>query len=313
VAVYREKQGRTATDVSFNSLTQLQGLRVNVGTPGSGVPNLMNQLLASNKIDLSALTVSELEQTPATVAFLEGKLDAIVFASAPESLMVQMLLQTPGVGLMDFPQSEAYSRRFAFLSPVVLPRGVVDLAANVPPQDVRLVAPTTALITRKETHPALLQLFVQAGNQLHSSAGWFRRAREFPNLSANELPIAAEAVRSIKDDKPFLQRYLPFWVANLVGRMWLALGIIIAVMLPLSRIVPPLYEFRVRSRIFRWYGQLRDIENRIENGSDNSALQEELNNLEIRAEKISVPLSYADELYALRSNIHLVRRKFQRL
>lgn len=310
---YRENQERKAANANFNALPQLQGLRVNIGTPGSGVPNLMNKLLASNKVDMSALTVSELEQTPATVAFLEGKLDAIVFASAPESLMVQMLLQTPGVGLMDFPQSEAYSRRFSFLSPVVLPRGVVDLAANVPPQDVRLVAPTTALITRKETHPALLQLFVQAGNQIHSGAGWFRRAREFPNLSANELPIAAEAVRSIKDDKPFLQRYLPFWVANLVGRMWLVLGIIIAVMLPLSRIVPPLYEFRVRSRIFRWYGQLRDIETRIESGSDNSALLEELNHLENRAEKISVPLSYADELYALRNNIHLVRRKFQRV
>ncbi|MFC5519603.1 TAXI family TRAP transporter solute-binding subunit [Polaromonas jejuensis] len=300
---------------SLDALTQLQGLRVNIGTAGSGIPSLMNKLLASNKVDLSTLELSKLEQTPATVDFLEGKLDAIVFASAPESLMVQMLLQTPGVKLMDFPQSEAYARRFAFLSPVVLPRGVVDLAANIPPQDVRLVAPTTALVSRKGTHPALLQLFVQAGNQIHGSAGWFKRAREYPKLENNELPISAEAERGIKSGKPFLQRYLPFWVANLVERMWLVMGIILAIMLPLSRIIPPLYAFRVRSRIFRWYGQLRDIENRIERTSDTpntSALLEELNNLERRAEKISVPLSYTNELYALRSNIHLVRRKLQR-
>ena len=299
---------------SLDSLTQLQGLRVNIGTVGSGIPNLMEKLLSSNKIDLSSLKVSALEQTPATVAFLEGKLDAIVFASAPESLMVQMLLQTPGVGLMDFPQSEAYSRRFAFLSPVVLPRGVVDLAANIPPQDVRLVAPTTALIDRKETHPALLQLFVQAGKQIHGSAGWFRRARDYPNLANNELPIAAEAERSINNDKPFLQRYLPFWVANLVERMWLVMGIILAIMLPLSRIVPPLYAFRVRSRIFRGYAQLRDIEARIENTGDgvkSGVLLNELNSLERRAEKITVPLSYTNELYALRANIQLVRRKLQ--
>lgn len=299
---------------SLDSLTQLQGLRVNTGTVGSGIPNLMEKLLSSNKIDLSSLKVSALEQTPATVAFLEGKLDAIVFASAPESLMVQMLLQTPGVGLMDFPQSEAYSRRFAFLSPVVLPRGVVDLAANIPPQDVRLVAPTTALIDRKETHPALLQLFVQAGKQIHGGAGWFRRARDYPNLANNELPIAAEAERSIHNDKPFLQRYLPFWVANLVERMWLVMGIILAIMLPLSRIVPPLYAFRVRSRIFRGYAQLRDIEARIENTGDgvkSGVLLNELNSLERRAEKITVPLSYTNELYALRANIQLVRRKLQ--
>ena len=318
---YREASvKRTAGAGTLNALPQLRGLRVNIGTAGSGIPSLMSKLLESNKVDAASLKISELEQTPATMAFLEGTLDAIVFASAPESLMVQMLLQTPGIRLMDFPQSEAYSRRFAFLSPVVLPRGVVDLAANIPPQDVRLVAPTTALINHKGTHPALLQLFVQAGNQIHGSAGWFKRAREYPNLANNELPISAEAERGIKNDKPFLQRYLPFWVANLVERMWLVMGVILALLLPLSRIVPPLYAFRVRSRIFRWYGQLRDIENRIEstgdtvgNTTNNSALQEELNRLESRAEKISVPLSYTDELYALRSNIHLVRKKLQRL
>ena len=300
---------------SLNALTQLQGLRVNLGTAGSGIPSLMHKLLASNNIELSSLKTFQLEQTEATVAFLEGRLDAIVFASAPESLMVQMLLQTPGVGLMDFPQSEAYSRRFAFLSPALLPRGVVDLAANIPPVDVRLVAPTTALVNRKATHPALLQLFVQAGKQIHGGAGWFRRARDYPSLANNELPIAAEAERSLRGDKPFLQRYLPFWVANLVERMWLVMGIILAIMLPLSRIIPPLYAFRVRSRIFRWYAQLRDIENRIDQTpgqTTSQALLDELSSLEQRAEKIAVPLSYTDELYALRGNIGLVRRKLQK-
>jgi TRAP-type uncharacterized transport system substrate-binding protein len=297
----------------LGSLTQLQGLRINHGTPGSGVPSLMDKLFESNRIEPASMKISNLDQTPATVAFLGGELDAIVFASAPESLMVQMLLQTPGVKLMNFTQSEAYSKRFAFLSTARLPQGVVDLAGNIPPEDVSLVATTTSLIARSTTHPALVQLFAQAGNVIHSPAGWFKSAREFPNRDNNELPISKEAERAIKNDAPLLQRYLPFWVANLVERMWLAMGIIIAVMLPLSRIVPPLYEFRVRSRIFRWYGRLRDIENRIEDTHDRGALLDELNALESRAEKISVPLSYTDELYALRSNIHLVRKKLQRL
>ena len=309
---YREESARQVTaTATLTTLTQLQGLRVNMGTAGSGVPSLMTKLLDSNRIDPSTLKISKLEQTPATVAFLGGELDAIVFASAPESLMVQMLLQTPGVNLMNFAQSEAYSRRFAFLTPSLLPRGVVDLAGNIPPQDVRLVAPTTALITRNTTHPALLQLFAQAGNDIHGSAGWFKRAREYPNIENNELPIAKEAERAIKAGAPMLQRYLNFWVANLVERMWLVMGIIIAILLPLSRIVPPLYAFRVRSRIFRWYGQLRNIENRID-FEDNRALLQELNQLETRAEKITVPLSYTDELYALRNNIHLVRKKLLR-
>ena len=303
-----QKKGGHPTQL--DTLPQLQGLRVNVGTVGSGVPTLMEKLLEANGMAPGDLKLSQLGQTEATVKFLAHELDVLVFASAPESLMVQMLLQTPGVALMDFPQHEAYSRRFAFLSPVTLPRGVVDLAHDVPPEDVRLLAPTTALLARSDTHPALLQLFAQAGQRLHSGAGWFNRAREFPNTRHSELPIAAEADRAINEPVPLLQRYLPFWLANLIARMWLVLGILLAALLPLSRIVPPLYQFRVRSRVFRWYGKLRDIENEMETGHTTSeSLRQELDRLEAQVEKINVPLSYADELYALRNHIQLVRRK----
>jgi TRAP transporter TAXI family solute receptor len=302
----------TTPPQTLESLTQLQGLRVNVGTPGSGVPSLIKKLLDRNHIALASLTLSEMEQTPATVALLAAELDAIVFASAPETNLVQMLLQTPGIKLMDFAQSEAYSRRFSFLSPAVLPRGVVDLAADVPHKNVHLIAPTTTLLTRAETHPALLQLFSLAGNSIHGSAGWFKRTREYPNVKNNELPLAQEAERSIQGGTPLLQRYLPFWVANLIERMWLAMGIILAVLLPLSRVIPPLYAFRVRSRIFKWYAQLREIESRAKGSQDTRALITELDQMDRHAEKISVPLSYTDELYALRTNIQLVRKTLQR-
>jgi hypothetical protein len=270
----------------------------------------MGKLFEVNHIDDGSISLSRLEQTPATVAFLNGELDALVFASAPESLMVQMLLQTPGVKLMDFAQSEAYSRRFAFLTPVTLPRGVVDLASDVPPRDVRLVASTTTLIARDRVHPAVLQLFSQASLELHSQAGWFSRAHEFPNAANTEFPLSREAERTIRTGIPLMQRYLPYSYANLMERMWLALGIIIAVLLPLSRIVPPLYEFRIRSRVFRWYGQLREIEDRAANSGESAQeLVDELNLLETRVGKITVPLSYADELYALRNHIELVRKK----
>lgn len=297
------------------SLPELKGWRVNVGTAGSGVPRLFGTLLDVNRVDRQQLQLSELEQTPATVAFLEGQIDAVVFASAPESLMVQMLLQSPGIRLMDFAQSEAYARRFGYLTPVVMPQGVVDLSQNVPDRDMRLVASTTSLLASAKTHPAILQLFAQTATSLHGGASWFNRAREYPSLDHSEVPLSPEAVRAIRNGPPFLQRYLPFWLANLVERMWLAMGLIIALALPLSRIIPPLYTFRIRSRVFRWYAQLRDIEQRHEcaEGAGNlQQLLDELADMEARVEKVVVPLSYTDELYALRGNIALVRRKLQR-
>lgn len=308
---YRTQAARKVTpDATLRMLTDLKGLRVNVGTAGSGVPSLMGKLFDINRIADNTLVLSQLAQTPATMAFLNGNLDALVFASAPESPMVQMLLQTPGVKLMDFSQSEAYSRRLTFLTPVTLPRGVVDLASDLPARDVHLVAPTTTLIASSRVHPAILQLFSQAALAMHSPAGWFSRAGEFPNAAHTEFALSQEAERTMRNGIPLLQRYLPFSYANLVERMWLALGIIIAVLLPLSRIVPPLYEFRIRSRVFRWYGQLREIEDRAtSNAQVISALIGELRQLELRVGKITIPLSYADELYALRNHIELVRKK----
>jgi hypothetical protein len=307
---YREEAVKNLAGGALGSLAQLQELRVNIGARGSGAPGIMRRLLEANNLDVAKLKVTRLDQTAATVGFLGGELDAIVFASAPESHMVQMLLQTPGVKLMDFTHSDAYSRRFPFLTPVVLPRGIVDLARDLPPQDVRLVATTTSLLAREGTHPALLQLFAQAERDLHSPAGWFNRAGSFPNIEHSEYPVSREAERTIRSGQPFLQRWLPFWFANLIERMWLALGIILAVLLPLSRIVPPLYQFRIRSRVFRWYGQLREIENRLQaEPKEAGAVVRELDELDNRVGRITVPLSYADELYALRNNIDVVRRK----
>lgn len=310
---YREDAARSrSVDGRLGALTELAGLRVNVGTEGSGVPALMAQLFALNHLEASQLTLSHLPQTPATVAFLDGTLDALVFASAPEAPMVQMLLQTPGVRLMDFAQSAAYARRLPFLTPVVLPRGVVDLAADVPPQDVRLVAVTTTLLAREETHPALLQLFTLAARTLHGGAGWFNAAREYPNLAHTPWPIAREAERTLQGGAPLLQRYLPFAWANLVERMWLALGLILAIVLPLSRVLPPLYDLRIRSRVFRWYGRLRELEHAVAAGrTDAASAREALDALERQVQHIAIPLSHADALYALREHIRLVRSRLE--
>ena len=294
----------------LDSLAQLAGWRINIGAPGSGVPNLAHQLLDANRIDAATITLLQQPVTPAVADLLEGRLDAIVLASAPESLMVQMLLQTPGVQLFNFAQADAYTRRFGFLTAVTLPRGVVDLARDLPAADVHMVAPTATLVARDSLHPALAQLFVQAAQRIHGEPGWFQRKGDFPNARDGERELDAEAQRFYRSGVPWLQRYLPFWLANLIDRMWLALLSIVAVLIPLTRVVPPLVELRIRSRVFRWYGQLRQIE---QNAGHHTApaLLDELNAIESRVNAVQVPLSYADELYALKGHIQMVRRRLQ--
>lgn len=292
----------------LDSLQELAGWTVQTGAPGSGWPNLVRRLLDANHIDPSTLTLRTDAQTPAVMSLLAGEVDAAVFVTAPESAMVQMLLQTPGIRLFNVTQAEAYARRFAFLAPVTLPRGVVDLAGDVPPQDMHLIAPTASLVARDSTHPALLQLFVQAAQRLHGEAGWFQRKGEFPNQANTERPLSKEADRLYRNGVPLMQRYLPFWVANLFDRMWVVLLSIVAILIPLSRVVPPLYAFRIRSRIFRWYGQLRAVET-AQGKRPAADLLAELDRIDAHVNDITVPLSYADELYALRNQIQWVRSR----
>jgi TRAP-type uncharacterized transport system substrate-binding protein len=308
----RDARGRK---LDVRSITQLKGLRINLGPEGTGVPKLFRQVLAVNGLEPGQLTTSSLENTPATVELLAGHIDGLVFSSAPEAPLIQMLLQTPGIRLFDFHQAEAYSRRLPFLTHVVLPRGIVDLGRDIPARNVHLIAPTATLVARADLHPALVDLFVKAATEIHGGTGWFQQQGQFPSPRYTEIPVAREAAKYYRDGPPFLQRYLSFWLANLFDRLWVVVVALAALIIPLSKIVPPLYVWRIRSRVYRWYGQLRAVEQALENAGDahrdeaRAELLRRLDDIEQRVNHISIPLAYADALYGLRSHINFVRQR----
>lgn len=297
-------------DGMLRDIAQLRGMKVNVGARGSGIPGVMGRVLRANLMERDDIVRSTLDLTPAVTGLLNGELDVVAMVSAPESPLVQMLMQTPGIRMFEFAQAEAYARRYRFLSAVTLPRGVADLARDVPPQDVVMVAATCSLVAREDLHPALVQLFVQAASRIHSGGGWISRVGQFPTQLNSEFPLARDAERYYRNGPPAMQRYLPFWLANLVDRMWVALISIIAILIPLARVVPPLYQFRIRSRIYRWYRDLRLIEDDMATKKQPPLeIAERLDRLDAKALNIAVPLAYTDELYALRSAIALVREQ----
>jgi len=312
---------------AITQLGEMRGLSLNVGPVGSGGPRLARELLTANHVDKTAITLTNLEDTQAVMKLLDGSLDAVMFVTAPEDPFVQMLLQTPGILLFDFEQAEAYSRRFPFLKHVVLPRGIVAFEKDLPHEDVQLIAPTATMIAKSGTHPAIVELLVQAATEVHGGSGWFRRAGEFPNDQYTEVPVSPVAERYYKSGPPFLQRYLPFWLANLIERMGVFIVPLIALLIPITRVLPPLYTWRVRKRVYRWYGQLREVEIELDDdpaadGTRNDAPRSardraarrarqlaRLNDIEKRVNQLVVPLSYAGELYALKLHIDRVRDK----
>ncbi len=301
--------------VKVGKLSDLKGLKINLGPEGTGVPKLFRQVLELNGVAPEELTIGALENTPGTVELLEGRIDGLVFSSGPESLMVQMLLQTPGIRLFDFVQAEAYARRLPFVTSVVLPRGIVDVGRDIPAQDYHLIAPTATLVARADLHPALIDLFVQSASSIHGGTGWFQQQGQFPSARYTEIPVSREAAKFYKDGPPLLQRYMTFWLANFFDRMWVVVVALAALLLPLSKIVPPLYVWRIRSRVYRWYGQLRTVEQELEAASAEgreqvcAGLLKRLDEIEELVNQISIPLAFADGLYGLRSHINFVRTR----
>lgn len=294
----------------ITSLAQLAGWRLNIGPDGGGAGPLFRQLLEANQVDTRQIDFGLQPPVQGALDLVAGRTDAVLMVTAADAPMVRYLLTTPGVKLFEFVQADAYARRFPFLRATSLPRGIVDLAADQPPHDVRLVAATASLVVRRDLHPALVQLLLQAAQQAHVDAGWFNGVGEFPNPGASELPLAPEAARYYRSGQPLLQRYLPFWVANFIDRMWIVLLPLVAVMIPLSRVLPPLVTMRLRSRIYRWYANLRAVEEALERPQPPfEALRTEIARIDRQTEHIVVPLSYANELYALRHHVQLVRQR----
>jgi TRAP transporter TAXI family solute receptor len=298
-------------------LSELKGTKINVGPKGAGAPRLFRQVLSLNGLEKEDVERFSLANTPATVELLEGRIDGLVFTSAPEAPLIQMLLQTPGIKLFNFSQAEAYARKLPFLTHVVLPQGIVDLGRDIPAEDYNLIAPTATLVARDDLHPALVDLFVQAASGIHNGAGRFQQQGQFPSAKYTEIPVDAEAAKFYKNGPPLLQRYMTFWLANFFDRMWVVVLALSALIIPLSRIIPPLYVWRIRSRVYRWYGQLRTVEQQVESAPEATRMQvyeaqlKRLDEIEELVNQISIPLSFADGLYGLRSHIQFVRKRIQ--
>jgi TRAP-type uncharacterized transport system substrate-binding protein len=295
-------------------LSQLIGKRVAIGEVDSGTHTLSLTLLASNDIEPGGPTkLFEMESDEAAGAILNGKMDAVfLMGDSVSTTLIRQLLHTPGIKLFDFTQADAYTRRITYLNKITLPKGAIDFGKGTPAQDVYLVAPTIELIAREYLHPALSDLLIEAAREVHSEAGLLRRKGEFPAPIQQEIRISGDASRFYKSGKGFFYRYLPFRFASLVNRIAVVFVPMIVLLLPALRLIPAIYRWRFRSRIFRWYRALLMIEQDLITQlapEKRKALMERLDNIEEAVNRMKVPASFADQFYGLRGHITFVRTR----
>jgi TRAP-type uncharacterized transport system substrate-binding protein len=295
----------------IDQLVHLRGKRIAIGAEGSGTRKLAVELLEAGGAAAPPTRLLPLGGLEAVGALTAGRVDAIFLVGPANSGAVWASFYAEGFRLMSFSQADAFVRRWPYLSKLTLPRGAIDLVRDIPGRDVALVAPVASLVARDSIHPALIDVLLQTAAQAHGGPGLFHRAGEFPNPRQVDFPLSAEAERFYRSGTRFLQRYLPFWAATLVDRLVVLLIPVFALMIPLMRIAPALYGWRARSRIYKWYGQLKFLEEAWRRDPGARPREEwlaELDRLEARVNRIRTPLAFANQLYILREHIGLVRR-----
>jgi len=221
-------------------------------------------------------------------------------------------LASSELNLVGFARAGAYVALYPSLTKLTLPAGVGNMATNRPPSDVNLIAPKTSLIVRRDLHPAIQYLLLEAASEVHSPPGIFQQSGQFPAAETFDLPLSKQARQFYKSGTPLLQRYLPFWLAVLAMRLLVLLIPLVGVAYPLLRLAPAIYGWSMRHRIFRLYGELKFIDIEFEaGGADVSDLVARLERLEERADRLRVPNAFAHLLYHLRNHIDLVRARLQ--
>ncbi len=302
--------------VLLERVLDLRGRRIAIGATGSGTHHLALELLAANGMSNENTRLVEEGGLGLVARLQRGELDAVIAVGPTQSAMVWSLLYAEGVRLMSLAHAPAYARRLPHLATLTLPRGAIDLVRDIPPRDTQLVSPLSMLMVRGDTHPALIDLLMQAAAEVHGGPGAFQKAGEFPRAGHSDFPLSKEAERFYKSGRPFLQRYLPFWAATLVDRMVVMIVPLLAVLVPLFKFAPSLYGWRVRSRIYRRYGELKFLESELDEDPARHPRTEwlaRLDRIERDVNRMPTPLAFSDMLYTLRVHINLVRQRLATL
>ncbi|HET7393887.1 MAG TPA: TAXI family TRAP transporter solute-binding subunit [Candidatus Binatia bacterium] len=293
---------------------ELKGKRVSVGVAGSGTHLLAKQLLSAAGITETDTQLIQEETTQAIDSLSKRKIDAAFFVASPAAPIIHELFTAPAVELLDFDRAAAYGRWFPFLTPVTLSEGVIDLQQNIPSHDTPLVAASANLAAHAELNASLIPAVLNAVTRVHRAGGVLEPNRQFPSVDFIDLPLNEDARRYLINGPSFLFRWLPYGTAVLLDRLKILVLPLLALLLPLFKVAPPLYTWRIRSKIYRWYAAVREVESSIQEekvSGDAASLIKRLSELDRQVASVSVPLSYTAELYHLRLHIRFLQEQLQ--
>lgn len=300
----------------YTYFSQFMGEKIAVGNLGHGTQVLAERLLRMSGLDPHEAQLINMSSTESAQALKAGKIDAAIFMLPPDSPIIHDLVLQKDLKLMDVTQAEAISRKDTAFRHLTLPRGALDLETNVPSKEINLISSTTTLLVRDDLHPALAFLLLKAATEIHSASGVLEKHGEFPAGRDDTFSLSKDAAQFYKSGGSFWQRYLPYWLAAWFDRFLFVVIPIVAFVLPLIRLIPRLYNWRLRTKIYQRYGELKFLETEIKvdaTKAEHEAYLEKINVIEERVNKMKMPQNFSEYIYSLKGHIQFVRDRIEKM
>ncbi len=300
----------------FKYLYELKGKNIYIGGVGSGTRALAKVLLKENNIDKTNTNFVDLKNQSPKTALEKGKVDAIFSVISASSSKIKDLLSDNKLELFSFKRAKAYSKRFSYLSALTLGEGVMNLEKNIPKTDKTLLGTTATLVSVKTLHPDLIRLLLKVAKKVHSPSSIFSVQNQFPTYKYTQIPMSSDAKKYLLKGDSFLEKIFPFWIASKIDRLAIMIIPLLTLLFPLLKGAMPLYRWRVRSKVYKWYKILHEIDSRLKNTDKNELIKTKtdlLNILDEIQKETKIPLSYMGEYYDLKVHANLILGKIEKL
>jgi len=292
-------------------INELKGKRIAIGGTSQGIHANALDLLNAVGINSSNSKLLNIGREEALKALHSNQIDAMFYSAPAEDSLVKILFNDARLKPLQWPDAEGIARNLREYHVLNLPFGAIDLANSMPAKDMKVLATTITVITKKDTHSALIYLMMGVMDDIHEAPSIMHAENEFPSDKDVDFPLSDDAEDYYKKGgKPFLQRYLPYWAASFLGKLLLILVPLLAIFYPLSQAYPSLQQWYYTNRVNRFYDQLVKIEKRLDHGADLEIIKYDIQVLRAEIELLikleKIPSMYTNLLYDLRWHVSQV-------
>lgn len=298
------------------ALEDLAKYKVGIGPELGGTQKLFHEVMRLNGVSDNLLNKIPFAAYKKNLEDFKAKrLDVLVKVAGIHDEAIQSLVTDPDIKILSVRDAPAYAKSLQYIYALNVPMHSISMEKNLPTQDVSLIATTSSIIIEKDLNSDLQMLLLLASRDVQRSSQslFFAKRGEFPAYVDPTVEASPTALHYYDYGVPPGLRYLPFWLAGFINRMWILVLSVIAFTYPLSKLNIRLREIRFRIKHRRMYEELLEIEQYLcDHDPSNFELErlaQRLKKLNREAIDVRVPVGSEYHYFELLQAIELLRSK----